>query len=80
VTDDSFYTGEIIDFRRPQAIGAAAPATAPAGALRISRQPPVTRRERVDILGTVRTGSARHRFDLAANIAGMIAVSTEDGT
>jgi alpha-L-rhamnosidase len=78
VTDDSFYTGEVVDFRRVATIERAAAAAPPTGELRVSRQPPVTRRGPVDIAGPVRTGPRRQRFDLSVNVAGMVTVSTED--
>jgi alpha-L-rhamnosidase len=78
VVDDSFYTGEIHNFAAAPATGTVRLAAPPAGTLRSCRQPPVTRRERINVVARHRTAAGRQRFDLARNVAGMVTVRTED--
>lgn len=77
VLDDSVYTGEIHDYAAVTN-GAVRLATPPAGTLRSCQQPPVTRRERVNVVAHHWTAEDRQRFDLSRNVAGMVTVRTED--
>jgi alpha-L-rhamnosidase len=78
VLDDSVYTGEIHDFTAATTTGAVAVAAAPRGSLRSCQQPPVTRRERIEVVGHRWTAEGRQRFDLPRNVACMVTVQTED--
>lgn len=78
VVEDSFYTGEVVDFPSAQAESAATVVSPPAGALRSCSQPPVTRRGHVEVTAVRRLAPDRVRFDLAQNVAGIVSVSTED--
>jgi alpha-L-rhamnosidase len=78
VLDDSVYTGEIRDFGATATTGAAMVATPPLGTLRSCQQPPVTKRERIEVVGHHWTAEDRQRFDLSRNVAGMVTVRTED--
>lgn len=80
VLDDSFYTGEIHDYGAPVTRGTAVAATPPSGTPRSCLQPPVTRRERIDVVRHEWTAADRQRFDLSRNVAGMVSIRTRDPT
>lgn len=78
VIDDSLYTGEIHDYAAPAIAGNAVATTPPRGTLRCCPQPPVTRRERIEIVAHHWTAPDRQRFDLAQNVAGLLTIRTAD--
>lgn len=86
--EDSFYAGEVRDFgftatdsgpALPPAIDRRAiVVSGPSGELRSVRQSPVTRRGPVAMIDQHRLAPDRVRFDLAANVAALVSISTAD--
>lgn len=78
VRGDSLYAGEVHDARASPTSGRAVAVNGPSGELLSCRQPTVTRRGRVAITAEYRLAPDRVRFDLAANVAGMLSIATSD--